>query len=89
MSFGLGLRRSPRHRAVVSPNVLTQFESHRASLEVRQKNCLYPTYYENFGLFTQAILSCLSQTHTTHKSALDTLLTLRFQTFKESQIVRG
>jgi transposase len=54
-----------------------------------KKNCLYSAYYENFALFKKAISACLSQTHTTHKAALDTLLTLRFQTFTESQIVRG
>lgn len=53
-----------------------------------KKNCLYSIYYKNFTLFKQAISSCLTQTHTTHKTALDTLLSLRFQTFKESQIVR-
>ncbi len=54
-----------------------------------KKTCLYSTYYENFTLFTHAISSCLAQTHTTHKSALDSLLSLRFQTFKKSQIVQG
>jgi len=54
-----------------------------------KKNCLYSAYYENFALFKNAISTCLSQTRTTHKAALDTLLTLRFQTFEESQIVRG
>ena len=52
-----------------------------------KKQCLYSSYYENFSLFKQAISSCLAQTHTTHKPALDTLLTLRFQTFKNSQLV--
>jgi transposase len=52
-----------------------------------KKQCLYSSYYENFVLFKQAITSCLEQTHTTHKAALDTLLVLRFQTFKKSQIV--
>lgn len=54
-----------------------------------KKTCLYSTYYDNFALFKQAISSCLSQTHTTHKPALDTLLSLRFQTFKKSQLVQG
>jgi transposase len=54
-----------------------------------KKDCLYSKYYKDFALFKQAISSCLAQTHTKHKQALDTLLTLRFQTFKESQIVRG
>ncbi len=54
-----------------------------------KKNCLYSTYYENFGLFKNAISSCLSQAHTTHKPVLDTLLSLRFQTFRKSQAVKS
>jgi transposase len=52
-----------------------------------KKKCLYSTYYSDFTLFKQAISSCLAQTHTTHKTALDSLLSLRFQTFKQSQIM--
>jgi transposase len=47
-----------------------------------KKECLYSTYYENFQLFKQAITVCLSETTGRHKSALDTLLTLSFQTFQ-------
>ena len=54
-----------------------------------KKNCLYSTYSKDFALFKHAISSCLAQTHTTHKAALDSLLSLRFQTFKKSQIVQG
>lgn len=46
-----------------------------------KKKCLYSTYYSDFTLFKQAISSCLAQTHTTHRIALGSLLTLRFQTF--------
>lgn len=52
-----------------------------------KKKCLYSAYYKDFTLFKQAISSCLAQTHTSHKAALDSLLTLHFQTFKKSQIV--
>jgi len=52
-----------------------------------KKQCLYSVYYPAFADFKHAISSCLSQTHTTHKSALASLLTLRFQSFSESQIV--
>ncbi|MSP14256.1 MAG: IS630 family transposase, partial [Chloroflexi bacterium] len=38
-------------------------------------------YYADFVSFKAAILECLSQTHTNHKAALDSLLTLNFQTF--------
>jgi len=47
---------------------------------VKQK-CLYCQYYSAFSAFTQAITHCLSQTTTTYKQELDSLLTLRFQTF--------
>jgi transposase len=53
-----------------------------------KKQCLYSVYYPNFTAFKYAISSCLSQTHTTHKQTLSSLLNLRFQTFRESQIVQ-
>ena len=52
-----------------------------------KKQCLYSTYYADFGAFKTAITDCLAQTHTTHKSKLDTLLTLRFQLFEKTQFV--
>jgi transposase len=52
-----------------------------------KKTCLYSKYYANFHDFKQAISACLAQTHTTYKKELDSLLTLKFQTFKESQIM--
>jgi transposase len=52
-----------------------------------KKKCLYSIYYNDFDAFKQAISTCLEQTHSTHKPALDSLLSLRFQTFKQSQIV--
>ena len=50
-----------------------------------KKDVLYSKYYDNFESFKQAITNCLKQTETKHKKALDTLLTLKFQTFSESQ----
>lgn len=47
-----------------------------------KKECLYSTYYDNFQLFKKAITDCLSETSGRHKSDLDTLLTLSFQTFQ-------
>jgi transposase len=52
-----------------------------------KKQCLYSKYYADFATFKAAIETCLSGTHTTHKSALDSLITLRFQTFKKAQLV--
>jgi transposase len=51
-----------------------------------KKKCLYSKYYDNFDEFKGSITDCLRKTHTDHKKDLDTLLTLKFQTFKESQI---
>jgi transposase len=50
-----------------------------------KKKCLYSKYYDNFDIFKKSIIDCLSKTHTDYKKELDTLLTLRFQIFKETQ----
>ncbi len=52
-----------------------------------KKQCLYSQYYADFAAFKTAIVGCLNQTHTTHKTALDSLLTLRFQLFEKAQFV--
>ena len=52
-----------------------------------KKKCLYSKYYSEFASFKAAISKVLIETHTTHKEELDSLLTLQFQTFRESQIV--
>jgi transposase len=46
-----------------------------------KKECLATHYYPSFATFKEAISACLDQTQTTHKQALDSLLTLNFQTF--------
>lgn len=48
-----------------------------------KKQCLYSIYYSDFAAFKQAILGCLDQCHTRHKSELDSLLTLKFQSFEK------
>lgn len=48
-----------------------------------KKQCLYSIYYPDFDGFKQAISSCLDDCHTKHKSELDSLLTFRFQSFKD------
>lgn len=48
-----------------------------------KKQCLYSVYYPDFSSFKQSISHCLESTHTTHKTELDSLLTLRFQSFKK------
>jgi len=46
-----------------------------------KKQCLYSRYYPTFAEFKGAISSCIEQAPFQHKSALDSLLTPRFQTF--------
>ena len=50
-----------------------------------KKESLNSIYYENFDLFQNAISKCLHETTTVHKAALESLLTLNFQTFKKAQ----
>jgi transposase len=52
-----------------------------------KKKVLYSKYYLNFAEFRNAITDCLKQTHTTHKTELDSLLTLNFQAFKKCELV--
>jgi transposase len=52
-----------------------------------KKKCLYSQYYEKFPAFKEAISSCLAQATSTHKTELDSLLTLRFQLFIKAQSV--
>ena len=52
-----------------------------------KKNCLYSHYYADFGAFKHAISTCLSHTHDLYKEELDSLLTLKFQTFKDVEKV--
>lgn len=49
-----------------------------------KRKCLYSQYYASFAEFKGAITACLAQTHTTYRQELDSLLTLRFQTFDKS-----
>ncbi|MDI6730696.1 MAG: hypothetical protein QMD06_04060, partial [Candidatus Altarchaeum sp.] len=44
--------------------------------------------YLEFGSFKKAITNCFEQTNTTYKKDLDSLLTLRFQKFKNTQFVK-
>jgi len=50
-----------------------------------KKKVLYAKYYADFGAFKTAIGSCLDEAPTKHKPDLDSLLTLRFQTFAKAQ----
>ncbi len=48
-----------------------------------KKQCLYSRYYPDSAAFQQAILSFIAQAPSQHKEALDSLLSLKFQTFAE------
>ena len=52
-----------------------------------KKEVLYGKYYDQFDKFQATITNCLSQTETKHKKALDSLLTLNFQTFAETKVI--
>lgn len=52
-----------------------------------KKQCLYSIYYPDFQAFKGAITACLDQCHTTYKHDLDSLLTLRFQSFKKVKAI--
>jgi len=51
-----------------------------------RNQCLYSKYYANFDDFKDAIETCIDQANTTHKSSLESLLTLNFQSFRKVQI---
>ena len=52
-----------------------------------KKQSLYSKYYADFAAFKAAIETCVRDMPTTHKAALDSLLTLRFQRFSKAQFV--
>lgn len=52
-----------------------------------KKEALYSHYYQDFATFKAAITQVLNETSGKHKQALDSLLTLNFQTFEKSQIM--
>ena len=53
-----------------------------------KKKCLRSKYYPNFKDFKTAVSNCLNETDTTYKDELDSLLNLKFQSFKNVQIVK-
>jgi transposase len=52
-----------------------------------KKEVLYSKYYSDFESFKEAISDCLANTHTKHKKALESLLNLRFQSFKKVSVM--
>jgi transposase len=52
-----------------------------------KKECLQSIYYGSYEAFTAAIEKCLAELPTTHKPAMDSLLTHNFQTFGNVSVV--
>ncbi len=52
-----------------------------------KKQCLYSKYYPDSAAFQHAIRDCLAKVPTHYQAELDTLLTLRFQTFTTVPVV--
>lgn len=52
-----------------------------------KKKSLYSKYYKSFGCFKDAIKNVIDNGHTTHKNELKSLLTLKFQSFKNVKII--
>jgi transposase len=52
-----------------------------------KKTCLYSKYYADAVSFQHAIIACIEQSSTTYRKELESLLTLKFQTFKEVQVL--
>ena len=51
-----------------------------------KKQCLYAKYSPNFSSFMNAIQGGLDDTHTIHQTALNSLLSLNFQTLQKAQL---
>lgn len=47
-----------------------------------KKECLYSKYYHDYKQFENAIVECIKNANTKHKSKLKSLLTWNFQSFK-------
>jgi transposase len=52
-----------------------------------KKTVLNSRHQESFAAFQQAIDKCLNELPTTHRRAMDTLMTLKFQTFEDVSLL--
>ena len=52
-----------------------------------KKQCLYSKYYPHFDDFKKAISNCIDNAHIEYKNSLESLLTLKFQSFKKVNIM--
>jgi hypothetical protein len=53
-----------------------------------KQSCLYSKYYPDRASFQQAIMTCIAQAPICHKEELESLFTLRFQTFRAVSVLR-
>ena len=58
-----------------------------SALNRHRKQCLYSKYYATSADFQKAIQTCIAQAYHQHRAELKSLLTLRFQTFKEVPVI--
>jgi transposase len=52
-----------------------------------KKQCLYSKYYPDSASFQHAIMTCMEQAPICYKEELESLLTLRFQTFRAVSVM--
>jgi transposase len=52
-----------------------------------KKQCLYSKYYADHHAFQHAIIMCIEQAPDMHKEELESLLTLKFQSFKAVRVI--
>ena len=52
-----------------------------------KKQCLYSKYYADHHAFQHAIIDCIAQAPTKHKEKLESLLSLKFQSFKAVRVI--
>jgi transposase len=52
-----------------------------------KKTCLYSKYYADHHAFQQAIIACIAQAPTKYREELESLLTLKFQTFRDVPVI--
>jgi transposase len=52
-----------------------------------KKQCLYSKYYPEFSEFKTAISHFIDTAHQTHTKELNSLLSLKFQTFNKAQFI--
>jgi len=52
-----------------------------------KKTCLYSRYYADHHAFQHAIIACIEQAPDKHKKELESLLTLKFQSFKAVRVI--